>query len=366
MDNETKTDVKGTAESSPATKTDVKRTEAFTDIVNEVFAKHAESPASGAKSAEKGAGLQETKTGEEGAGEESDQAATDSTEQEGGAEEQSGEGEQTNEDAEGAEGEETEEGDNETAEGGEDAEEGQKQSEAVPYNRFQEVNQQLQQARPYAEAHAQLEAYLKDLGVTPEEWQNTLDLLALRKRNPAEAAKRLSVELESLQVATGAKLPADLVAKVEAGTLSEEDAKEIAALRAKANGAEQNTQSAVEAAKQQFVKSVTSAMQAWGANKKQLDPAFKPKKDAKAPDGKFEVFQGKLTLLVQNSPPRDAAEAVALAEQAYAETQALFKRFSPAPATKKVLRLNGSGKREIEPKTPEEVTEQIARKWGAS
>jgi hypothetical protein len=236
--------------------------------------------------------------------------------------------------------------------------------ESVPYERFKEVNEKLQQYEPLAARHYQVEQYLHKAGITPREYQEGLELMALRKSNPTEYTKKLQAQLEDYEVSAGTKLPADLQKKVDDGLVDIEIARELAQLRSKNRGLESKTAVSEEDRQRQHIEQMASTLQSWATQKMQLDPAFKPKANAEAPDGMFEMMCERFQYLAATRPPATFADVQTLAETAYNDTKKRIRGFVPPPPKKKVLKGTGSTSKPKEPKTVEDVTEQIASKYG--
>lgn len=248
----------------------------------------------------------------------------------------------------------------------EETEEEAKHEEAVPYDRFKEVNEKAQAYEPLAQRQYQIEKYLHDGGVTPQEFQESLELMVLRKQNPAEYAKRMQTQLEDVEVATGSRLPTDLQKEVDDGTLSEARAKELAQLRAKSRGLEKKTTLTEEQQVANHVQQLAGSLHVWAQHKGQIDPQFKPKKSADAPDGMFEMVTERFQFLMHNKDFRKLSveEVNRDIETAYNDVKKRFKQFAPPPAKKKVLKNTGVSTQQKEPKTIEDVMNTIATKHG--
>lgn len=257
-------------------------------------------------------------------------------------------GEPAVEEAESTEGEQTEEG----------------HEEAIPYDRFKEVNERAKQYEPLAQAQVQLQEFCVSNQITPSEFQETMQLLALKRTNPTEAAKRFLSLAESIEVSTGSKLPSDLAQEVEEGTLSEARAKELAQLRVAKNGLEQTTQQTIQQQQQQYLQDMSATLVNWAGSKSKADPAFKPKTNDKAEDGKFEDFTARFQLRCSQKLPTNAREVLATAEAAYADVMSLAKRYGPKPVKRKVLTNSSAAKTITPPKTMDDVVEQFAASNG--
>lgn len=135
--------------------------------------------------------------------------------------------------------------------------EGEKAEEEPPpfhkHPRWQEVQQQkrtletrVAELEPVAAEFEAFRGEVRKAGMSADEVNTLFDIGKLMKTNPPEAWKKMQPYIVALQGFTGEVLPEDLAVKVEAGTLSQEDAKEIATLRATGTHREQSQAAAQE------------------------------------------------------------------------------------------------------------------------
>jgi len=268
----------------------------------------------------------------------------------------------------------------------ESAEEGSEKKETpetadegpVPYERFKEVNEakstleaKVQEYEPLAQAQQGIATFCEQNSITPEQFQQGMQMLALVNTNPMEAKKMLEPIWNQLSGLTGDQLPADLAKKVEDGVIDEETAREVARLRGQTQVSDAqrklNEERAVKSAQQQHIKQVADSITQWGTAKQAKDPDFKPKSGPNAKDGKYEVFSDKLYRLMAGSFPKTVADAVKLAEQAYADASGLFDRFGKRTVSSPKLNSSKStsNSSNSEPKSATEaVTQMLAAKHG--
>jgi hypothetical protein len=212
-------------------------------------------------------------------------------------------------------------------------------AEDVPFHnhpRFKELVEQKNEAtklveeyRPLVERAKAIDEYLQKHSIASEDFTQTLELLALVKSNPAEAVKRLEDIAGSLKISTGEALPPDLQSEVDDGLITLDAAKreagqriELAKYKSQSTRSEQETQ-------QRHQQELKTSLDTWTNSKASADPAFKPKSDANAPDGKFELVFAKFMYYWQTQPARNAQEAVALAEKAYTDVNNSLKTMMP-------------------------------------
>jgi len=229
-------------------------------------------------------------------------------------------------------------------------EEGQEKDEKgpIPYERFKEVNDKVveyeakvKEYEPLAQAHQSIINFCQENNISNEDFQQMLEIGRLIQVDPSAARKAMEPIWNALNGLTGETLPPDLKQEVEDGVLTEVRAKEIAKLRGSRQFSDlqgQNTQKRLQQDQQrQFVTSVQSAVKTWSDTKVMTDPDFKPKAGPNAPDGKYEVFTDKFSVLISHQPPKTVADAVKHAEAAYSAVQKLFGTFRSAKAATKGL-----------------------------
>jgi hypothetical protein len=209
--------------------------------------------------------------------------------------------------------------------------------------RFQELvkekntyRQELDAVKPLAERAKVLDNYLTANSIQPQEFQSALEYLRLLKTDPAKAYEMLKPTYEQLSEYTGEKLPQDLEARVAAGTIEPELARELATMRSKEkfNSVRQQQQGASIAQQEQHA--IQGSIDSWAQAKMAADPDLRPKA-AGAVDGKWELVDMKLRSMRQATPPRNPQEAVALVEKAYAEVNQFFGSVKPQRTVRKPL-----------------------------
>jgi len=218
----------------------------------------------------------------------------------------------------------------------------------IPYERFKEVNDKVseyeakvKEYEPLAQAHQSIVNFCQENNISNEDFQQMLEIGRLIQVDPAAARKAIEPIWSALNGLTGETLPADLAQEVEDGTLTQARAKEIAKLRGThqfSNLQSQNTQKRLQQDQQrQFVNSVQSAVKTWSDTKVLADPDFKPKPGPNAPDGKYEVYVDKFSVLLANNPPKTVADAIKHAEAAYSAVNKMFTSLRPAKQVSKNL-----------------------------
>jgi hypothetical protein len=157
----------------------------------------------------------------------------------------------------------------------------------------------------------------------------------LKSDDPAmlsQAAETLVTLTQNLLTRLGRTLPPELKAKVEAGEVTEELAREQAQAQARATLAEeraQRLQKDQQAQQRQQItgqqqQSILSAVAQWEAATRTSDPDWKLKAAALVQFSRGVVAE-------HGHFPRNAEEAVAFAKEAYANVNAFLKTTRPAP-----------------------------------
>ena len=259
-----------------------------------------------------------------------------------------------------------------------------KDPETVPYNRFKEVNEsvktlqsQVEEYKPVVDAHKGVVDFCEQNGISPQQFTEALQLAATINTNPSEAVGKLSALLDELQGLTGDKLPTDLQAKVNAGDMLLDDAKELARLRAeREHGTKRqqlNERQQQELRQREHMQSLANATSQWVSAKQQTDPDFRPKTSPNAVDGKMELVAAKYQALYnavddKGRPVyevRTANDAVKLLDMAYKEVDRLFSTLQPKkqpvkPLTQKQTEAGQEG----EPTSLRDVVNKVAAKYG--
>lgn len=247
-----------------------------------------------------------------------------------------------------------------------EAEEKPSTEKAIPYERFKEVNDKLVASEPIVKEYNELIGRCKQASITAQQFEEGLQIMGLVNSKPEEALAKFEQYAEQLRIALGKGLPADLAAKVEAGTLAEEDAKQLARYRLQEQAQQRNQQTTQQQQAQQQQQEVLGAFQTWLTTKQSHNPSFKP--SAKG-EGLFEDFLTINAGMVQMSQPKNGRffsplELTAIAEKAYNKVLQISKLASIKPQ-KKAFRPSQIGQRSTavgEPKSFDDVVSMIAQK----
>ena len=191
-----------------------------------------------------------------------------------------------------------------------------------------EVRQQLDSIQPELIQHRQLQGYLQQHQLAPEDVNTLLGVGASLRRGDYKAfLEGVTPYVMAAQEALGIRIGADLQRQVDEGLLDEQSARELTRTRHRAAQAEARLSDAhreVTANQQvQHVSQIRDAVDGWEANIQRRDPDY-----AQMSGAVRRYAQG---LLQERGTPRTPQEAVALSQAAYDEVKATFARMQPAP-----------------------------------
>lgn len=190
-----------------------------------------------------------------------------------------------------------------------------------------EARDAFKAAEPKMKVHDDLVTYCKSNRVSQDDFSYALRVMSLVRTDPVKAWQELQPLINDLRGHVGEVLPADLQKEVEAGTLSEPRAKELAANRRERSRLEDNTQQRdAEAtaerehiAAQKNITDITTALKGWEQRWSASDPDYK-KKSQRVWERMVTMIQGK-TLTPQ--------QAVEIAEQAKKDVEEWLKGVLP-------------------------------------
>lgn len=190
---------------------------------------------------------------------------------------------------------------------------------------FNALRKQVATIRPDAERGQAVAKFLQASGITPQEFAELQDVGALMKRDPRQAREALLKHLDRLDTALGLKLPDDIKNDVDQGYLSEERATELSQKRAEADALRRQVEEREAAV---AAHSMGAAVEAWEQEIRRQDADY----GRKQTNIMREVTTQLELRKAQGRPVRTSAEAVALAQEAYATVNEMLKPFrAPAP-----------------------------------
>jgi hypothetical protein len=208
--------------------------------------------------------------------------------------------------------------------------------------------------------------YCNQNGISPDQFQQLLEVGALMNSNPREALKRIQPVIETLKQYDETALPPDLEKRVVDEELDIDTAKEIAQLRAQSKGQEFNSNVMRQRGEQAAQAQRMNALLSWEQNLMGKDPDFRQKAKPDDVDGKYEVVVNTFRGLLAQRPPQNGAEVVAMLQQAYDSVNKVFTtRLSPKQPTGKMVPA-GSSSTTIQEKEPETLEEVVFKAAGMS
>lgn len=191
-----------------------------------------------------------------------------------------------------------------------------------------EARTQLEQVAPELTQHRQLQGYLTEHQLAPDDVNALLGVgAALRKGNYQAFLDGVTPYVMAAQEALGHRVARDLQGQVDDGTLSEDAAREMTRTRHRAQQAEHrlNEQTQVHQTETQHrnVAAVRHAVEQWETNIRGRDPDYALKSNA--------VRRFSQALLQERGIPQTPEQAVALTQAAYDEATSELRRMRPAP-----------------------------------
>jgi len=157
----------------------------------------------------------------------------------------------------------------------------------VPFNKHPRFQQLLRKAKTYeadAGRYRNVETFLTNNNLGPDEAADVLIAAALAKTDPAKCWEQIKPWVQSVLVAAGEVLPQDLQQRVAAGELSREAAMELSRTKARAQSfeAQQSFREQQEQRRTQeaAVQALTGAAQSWEQDRLAKDPNFGSKTTA--------------------------------------------------------------------------------------
>lgn len=180
-----------------------------------------------------------------------------------------------------------------------------------------EARAEVDQFRSDSQEYNVITGFMQEHGIEATEVAETLQWLALRNQDPVKFGQMIVDLAAEFQEGMGLVLPKDLQARVEAGEITEEDAKELAKSKAEAKlykdrsiQTTQQTQTQRETeAKKQLGQQMATTVNNWEKQIQTRDPDYQAKR---------RLVQSEIRAYIQQyGMPKDAAGALKYAEAAY-------------------------------------------------
>lgn len=235
---------------------------------------------------------------------------------------------------------------------------GKKKGEGTPApERVRELLAERKVIEPKAQQWDGLQTWVHQNGLTPEDVNFGLGLMAQVRADPFKAWEQLQPLIAHLQGVVGEVLPDDLKKRVEGGTLNEDDARSIAAGRSKVKVFEQREQRRTESDQAaderrrvgEFATACGRAVQVWETEFKETDPDYARKKDMV----QSEIY----ALWAREGQPETPAKAVDQAKRARATVEDRLKGIMPSKPHVDPARGGESARTRAVPRTALEAAE---------
>ena len=211
-----------------------------------------------------------------------------------------------------------------------------------------EWRSKAQEYEPDAQQYREIQSFMQRAGLSAEEVAEGLLLMAeMKSGDPIKAHEALMKKVETLALAAGKKLPADLEEKVEQGYIDREVAQQLHQQRVQAERQAAIAQQQLAQRQQQEAigaqQAMANAVAAWEQATRQTDPDF---------DLKADLVKDRLRAhMAVHGMPRSTDEALALSRQAYeAVSQTLQRARGTKPAMRPAVGGKVSGSVAPEPK----------------
>lgn len=238
------------------------------------------------------------------------------------------------------------------------AEDGDEKLPFGKHPRWQEMVRQRNAFKEKADALDQFVGGVSSAGLSIDEFNNGLAIMAEMKRDPAKAWEMLKPYVDALHAQTGEKLPAELAKQVEDGEITADAARRLAKAEADAerNRARVtvNEQARAERAASDHQATLADAGNSWEAKRRTTDPDW----DKKRPF----VERAAAALIAQHGPPPTPADVVTLMDAANRQVEKDLGSFRPQKAAVKAPVTASGASAQTQPKarTMREAMEQAA------
>ena len=227
-----------------------------------------------------------------------------------------------------------------------------------------EYKQQLDTVKPVVEAHQKVAQFCEANGITPQEYNEVLEMAALSKRDPIAFHNKLKEVVAKMATEAGDALSPELQKAVDDGEMTLAWAQKLARKEAQEKLAQRNVKMSVEQraadAQKNFRQQVSNSLVQWKNSTAGTDPDFVEGSP------KFRVFMSELSSAMAQADVKTPADAVALAVKSYETANEILGRVVPKNgATRKPLSSTKSSTTAPKiPKTIAEVVRATAAKHG--
>ncbi len=182
---------------------------------------------------------------------------------------------------------------------------------------------------PLVEDYAKITDFVRRTGISNEDVGRSLQIVALLRSDPTEAAKLMQPWLERVAEANGTKLPPDLQKRVDDAAIDTDAAREIAQARQTANRAQESAaQTSQQVAHERAVAAqvaIQRTVKTWEDGAASKDPDYSTKQS---------FVHDRMRALLANKPSTPEA-ALEICQQAYKD---VTDRLRPMAQAKQAMR----------------------------
>ncbi len=249
----------------------------------------------------------------------------------------------------------------------------------VPLERFQKVyatskeyERQLEQTKPIVTQYTEMTQYLQDHNVPQEDLNLALSFIAAANTNPVEALKLIEPMLSRLKSVTGEELPDELKKAVEAGEMTEQWAKKLAATQGQKKVSEvewrRQQDAQLKQRSQENLLANQNAVNAWQSAKQKLNPDFKPSNDPQK-KGIYELMSAyastTINEMVSKGKSPSTQELIAVLEEAYKDAQGTIGLYTKSTSTRSTPSSTRSASSTTKPiNSPTDLQQAVLAKYG--
>lgn len=226
------------------------------------------------------------------------------------------------------------------------------------------LHKEIEHLKPAVESYANIIGFLKTNDLSFDDAHQAFDVLKNIRHDPAAALAQLLPVVEALQLQTGAVLPEDLEDKVRQGYVTEEDAKELARLRAKESfqqtQAEKDRDLAARRGQERMqllTTQVQTALSGLETEWSSSDPDYSKKREEVKEAFDLALYKAKQA----GKLPQTVEAAVALAKEVKTRVDSKIRMFQPKK--QEVRHVSGSSTPNVQSK-PKSLAEAILQKVG--
>jgi hypothetical protein len=244
--------------------------------------------------------------------------------------------------------------------------------------RFQKLTSRLEAAdaeigalKPKAERFDRLTAFIRDNGMTDAEANGALNLVAMLRNDPKGAREKLQPVMAELDRILGeSPLPPDLQQRVQAGYLTEDDARALMRAHASSTLNQQRLEQTQEREKSERelreLRAQTDAtigtIEDWEAKKAEKDPDWHLKRTEIADQVELAIERKSRELKRPWFP--SSQEAIQLSEDALKRINERNKRFAPKPT--EIRPVDGGASPRTSAAAPKTMLEVVRQAVGAA